>query len=163
MAPRVRIAVEGAAWARRLRSRAVPGPDIPGGVTAIAGAVRSFFGLTRHHRIREQLRDTVGLFAMVKEYPELKEAEADLAQVVKIQARRLRAVIEPERPPRKWEWGTFGVGAVCTLVLVAAEWWLWGYRAEWWAIVLLVLVGVVILVFLIVSLQALFQRQSAAA
>jgi len=136
--------------------------NLPGSITAFAGAIGGFLGLTRHNRLREQLRGSLDLLALAKQHSELTEATDDLVKVITVQARRLLAVVDPERP-RRWDWGTFAVGIACTGGVAWAEWILWGHRNNWWAIPLLLVVAVFLFAFLVVSFQALFERRSSTA
>jgi hypothetical protein len=133
--------------------------DLSSSVSEFAGAVRGFLGLTPHSRLREQLRDSLGLFVLAKQHPELTEATDDLVKVIKVQATRLLALVDPDRP-RRWDWGTFAVGLTFTAGLLWAEWTVWHHRNNWWGIPLLIFTAFWIVVFLIVSFQALFQRRS---
>jgi hypothetical protein len=137
-------------------------PDFSTGFTDIAGALRTFLGLTRHNRLREQLRDTLGLFSLAKEHAELGQVRDNLTEIATLQSQRLLALVKDDRK-RQWNWGTFWVGFVFTGLGVWGEFWLWSFHQNWWFWFPFVVLGFFDLVFVIVSLQALFQRRSTTA
>jgi hypothetical protein len=112
--------------------------------------------------MRDQIRDSLGLFDLAKKHPELADASADLAKVITIQAGRLLGVIEPDRP-RRWDWGQFGVGIGFSAGIAWAEWAAWSHRSSWWGVPALWIGAAFLVVVLLVSFQSLFERRSAAA
>jgi hypothetical protein len=136
--------------------------NVSASASEFAAGLRTALGLTRHGRLRGQLRDSLELFAKSKEHSELQKATEDLSHVINLEAGRLRSLVEPEKPPRKWDWGGATVGSVLAVLIAILEWRLvWPHIAEWWAVVLAIGGGLTILVFVIVSAQLLFERQSA--
>ena len=137
-------------------------PDFTGSLSDFAGALRGFVSLTRHGRLREQLRDCIGLFALAKEHPELQSATDDLVVIVTVLTARLRAVLEPERR-RRWEWGTFFVGIGFTAGTAWVGVAIWPHRSSWWGVPALWVLASFIVIFLIVSFQSIFAHRNTTA
>jgi hypothetical protein len=133
---------------------------VPQAIGEVAGAIRTSVDLTRHSRLRSQIRDTLALLAAAKEHPELEDARSDLVRVIILQSAQLWAELDPSRlGDRDWS------GAIVGLVLTAgvglfmwAMWQPWGLRAHWWGWLLLAVVALLGILFLFASL-GLMRRQ----
>jgi hypothetical protein len=131
-------------------------------VGEVAGTIRTLFGMTRHRRLSDHLADSLRLYAAAQQYPDLADAASDLAKIVDLQAAKLLTVVTDR--PRRWDWPTCIVSlilaAICTAIVWAMSAW-WKVTHEGWGIGLELVLAFFTVIFLVVSLQALFQRQSA--
>jgi hypothetical protein len=111
--------------------------------------------------LREQLRDTIALYELTSPHEELTGATEDLAALIKAQARRLRDVLEPEKPPLRWDWSQATLSFLFAGLIAAICWKaLWPNLSQWWAVAAVIPLAIVGLAFAAVGFQALFQRKS---
>jgi hypothetical protein len=138
-------------------------PDISGSIGEFAGAIRELLGLTRHNRLRDQLRNSLELFALVQQHSkELPDASNALAEIVTLQATRLLAIVKPERA-RRWDWGEFVVGLVITAIALWGEWRLWSLQHSWWVWLALVALGVFLIAAVQTTVKALGEHRASTA
>ena len=132
----------------------------PRAIGELGGAVQSFLGLTRHSRLRAQIRDSLVLYSAAKAHSELHTAQADLARVITLQTAQLLAATDPSRA-RQRDWSGAIVGFVFTGFVGARAWvmWVpWHLQRNWWGwIPIIATVGVGFL-FLAASI-GLLRRQ----
>lgn len=135
---------------------------VTGVVGSIGQSLGAVLGLTRHGRLRRQMRDTIHLMDLASKHALLSETERMLAQSVEAQARDLLVLTRYE-PGRKWDWSGFLVGAAITGGLASAEWFVW--RNSWgiatalqW--VVLIALGVVVLAAISSTFSQLFERRT---
>jgi hypothetical protein len=124
----------------------------------IGGVIRTMLGLTRHSRIRDQIRGTVELYEMTAKYEALSGASADLAQVISQQTNRLLET--STATGRQWNWSSFIVSWI-----VAALFGFFAYLLEpdwgtWWGTLLIVIVGVPGALMVVAGLGVLLQQKS---
>jgi hypothetical protein len=111
--------------------------------------------------LREQLRDAIALYELTKPHQELTGAREDLAALIKVQTRRLRDVLEPEKPPLRLDWSQAALSFLFAGLIAAVCWKaLWPNLPQWWAIAAFIPLTIVALACAAVGFQALFQRKS---
>jgi hypothetical protein len=135
--------------------------DLSDQIGEIGGVIRTMLGLTRHSRIRDQLRGTIELYQLVEPYPDLAKAKADLASVIAQQTGRL--VETSSATGRQWNWGAFIVCWVIAGGLGVGAYFLNPHWGTWWATLLMVIVGMVGVLFGIAGLAVLLQKEKQAA
>jgi hypothetical protein len=124
----------------------------------IGGALRAVFGLTRPNRLRDQIRGTIELYEMAARNPELSGPAKNLAAVVDQETNRLLEASNSSR--REWNWG-----ALITCWIVAGGLGALGYFVfaphldAAWAVILIVIVGILGSLFVIAGLGVLLQRK----
>lgn len=137
-------------------------PDFSTSFSDVASAVRTFLGLSRRSRLREQLRDTLGLYVLAEGHDDLQKTREALVEIASLETSRLLVLVKDERA-RQWNWGAFVVGGMLAAVGIWGESALWPLRVNWWAWFPLVALGFLDFVFVYVALQSLLQRRSATA
>ncbi|SRR6266550_4991581 len=133
---------------------------VPRAVGELGGAVQSFLGLTRHSRLRAQIRDSLALYSAAKAHSELHTAQADLARVIALQAAELLITVDPSRAGKR-DWGGAIVGFVFTAFVGALAWvmWVpWHLQRNWWGWVPIIATVGIGLIFLAASF-GLLKRQ----
>jgi hypothetical protein len=135
-------------------------PIVPA-VGDFAAAVRAFLGLTRHSRLREQLRETLDLYEKAVTRPELGKAAANLAAVIEIQSTVLLGVIARPATRRKWDWGGVAVGLAVTAATAWGLYHLAALRQYLWGWFVLLFVGFWATMFFFVSWSLLVGRDKA--
>ena len=122
---------------------------VPHAIGELGGAIQSVVGLSRHSRLRAQIRDSLVLYSAAKSHDELGEAQAALAQVITLQTAELLANIDPSRAGQR-DWSGATVGFVLTALVGAviwAMWFPWDLRRFWWGWVLLAIAALIGVVF----------------
>ena len=107
---------------------------VPRAVGELGGAVQSFLGLTRHSRLRAQIRDSLALYSAAKAHSELQSAQADLAKVIALQSAELLIAVDPKRAGKR-DWSGAIVGFVLTGFIGALAWAMfvpWHLQQNWW-------------------------------
>lgn len=127
-------------------------------VGELAGVVRSMFGLTRHNRLRDQLRDTIALYQLAAASENLEQSTSNLRQVVDLQTARLLAITSQNR--RKWAWGGSILALVIAGVFAIPGVYLLREPSSWWVVVLLTVDALVVFTFVVASVGVLVQRPS---
>lgn len=130
---------------------------VPHAIGELGGAIQSVVGLSRHSRLRAQIRDTLVLYSAAKEHDELTDAQAALARVITLQTAELLAGLDPSRAGQR-DWGGAIVGLVLTALIGTLAWamWVpWDLRRWWWGWILIAVVVAVGLLLLAVSLSLL--------
>ena len=130
-------------------------PDFSASVGELAGFIRAMFGLTRRNRLRDQIRETLSLFAAVAQYDRLAEPAERLAKVIELETEHLLAAHQTNR--RDWNWAS-SVLSEAIAGLTA-----WGAIAlwkpdSWYAILLFVLDVIAGGLFFIAGFGVLLQR-----
>jgi hypothetical protein len=127
------------------------------GIGEIGGVIRTMLGLSRHSRIRDQIRGTVELYDMTVRHEGLRKASGDLARVIEQQTGRLVEVAETSK--RAWNWaalivawivaGAFGAG----MYFLASDW------GTWWGTLLMLVFGLGGVLLFIAGLGTLLQKR----
>jgi len=120
--------------------------------------IRSMLGLTKHNRLRDQIRDTVGLYRQVQKHGALTQSADNLKQLIDIQTGQLLAITQQNK--RSWNWGAAILAFLIACVFAVPAWFLYKSEQSWWEILLLVIVLLIMVVFLIAAFGVLFQRES---
>lgn len=115
-------------------------------------------GLTRHSRVRDQIRGTAELYALTVEYDGLADATSDLAQVITRQTHRLLELSSTTK--RSWNWGALILSWAIAAGLGVGAYYLVPHWGSWWGTVLLVIVGLIGGLFLIAGLGTLLQGKA---
>jgi hypothetical protein len=104
--------------------------DISESFGEVAGVIRTMLGLTRHSRLRDQIRGTVELYALTSTHPELSKSSSDLAKVLEHQTGRLLEAATGRK--RQWNWAAlvfcWFVAAVCGYGCYL----IWTQLPSWW-------------------------------
>ncbi len=131
-------------------------------LTSISQTLGAMLGLTRHARLRRQMRDTMHLMELASKHRPLDAAYQMMAKSVEAQARDLLVLTRYQRG-RKWDWAGFTVGLVITgglgYGLWAALWrnpWDVPSALQW---LLLVVVGLVVIACASATLSQLLERR----
>jgi hypothetical protein len=127
-------------------------------VHEIVSTAAVLLGLSRPGRLREQLASSLDLYERTQRHAPLQSATEDLTTVINVLARRLR---EAACPSTKRSWA---VGPAVMVLSVAAavllpDIWLRHSLDQWWAILIVVLDGIVALFFVTVALGLLLGRK----
>jgi integral membrane sensor domain MASE1 len=133
---------------------------VPHAIGELGGAIQSVVGLSRHSRLRAQIRDSLSLYSAAKLHDELADAQVDLARVITLQSAQLLADIDPSRAGLR-DWSGAIVGFAITAMVGALAWamWVpWDLRRYWWGWILIVVTGGIGIVFL-VSAAGLLRKQ----
>lgn len=124
----------------------------------IGGALRAVFGLTRPNRLRDQIRGTIELYEMAARNPELAGAAKNLAAVVDQEANRLLEASNSSR--REWNWGALLTCWIIAGGLAALAYYVFAPHLDAaWAVLLIVIVGVLGSLFFIAGLGVFLQRK----
>src|SRR5450759_1477852 len=91
---------------------------VPHAIGELGGAIQSVVGLSRHSRLRAQIRDSLMLYSAAKLHDELHDAQGDLAGVITLQSAQLLADIDPSRAGRR-DWSGAIVGFAITALVGA--------------------------------------------
>jgi hypothetical protein len=127
----------------------------------IGGVIRTMLGLTRHSRIRDQIRGTVELYEMTAKYEELSGPSSDLAEVISTQTSRL---LETSKATgRQWNWSSFVVSWIVAALFGFFAYLLYPHWGTWWGTPLMVIVGTVGALFTVAGVGVLLQQKSEAA
>lgn len=134
--------------------------DQVGGIAdSVPSAIRGFFEVTRQARLRHQISATLDLYLIAVAQPGLAKASDDLGKVIETQSRLLREEVE-SRLGRTRDWSTFAGGMILLGLVTAVGYLLFlPFQREAWLRPVLVVVGVVWMIVLVLSLQALFPRK----
>lgn len=133
---------------------------VPHAIGELGGAIQSVVGLSRHSRLRAQIRDTLLLYSAAKSHEELATAQTALAQVITVQSAELLANVDPSRVGKR-DWSGAIVGFVFTAsigALVWAMWFPWDLRRFWWGWILIGAATLVGIIFF-VSAAGLLKKQ----
>jgi integral membrane sensor domain MASE1 len=133
---------------------------VPHAIGELGGAIQSVVGLSRHSRLRAQIRDSLSLYSAAKLHDELDDAQVDLARVITLQSAQLLADIDPSRAGRR-DWSGAIVGFAFTALVGSLAWamWVpWDLRRYWWGWILIVVTGGIGIVFF-ASAAALLKKQ----
>jgi len=114
-------------------------------------------GLTRHSRVREQIRETAELYALTIRYEGLSDSSSDLAIVLQRHTKRLLEMTESTK--RSWNWSALIVSWLIAGALGVAAYYLAPYWGSWWACGLMVIVGLSGALFVIAGIGTLLQQK----
>jgi hypothetical protein len=134
---------------------------VPHAIGELGGAIQSVVGLSRHSRLRAQIRDSLLLYSAAKLHDELDDAQVDLARVITLQSAQLLADIDSSRSAGRRDWSGAIVGFAFTALVGALAWamWVpWDLRRYWWGWILIVVTGGIGIVFF-VSAAGLLKKQ----
>jgi hypothetical protein len=138
---------------------------VPGGLSGqigeIGGVIRTMLGLTRHSRLRDQIRGTVELYELTAKYDELSGPSADLAAVLAQQTKRLLET--SGSTGRQWNWPSFIVSWMIAGLFGFVAYVLDSHWGTWWGILLMVVVGLAGGLFALAGLIVLFQQKNESA
>jgi hypothetical protein len=124
----------------------------------IGGVIRTMLGLTRHSRVREQIRETAELYGETIKHEGLAESSADLAAVLKVHTKRLLDMAGTSK--RSWNWSALIVSWLVAAGFGVAGWYLPPYWGTWWATPALVIVGLAGTLLVIAGVGVLVQRDA---
>ncbi len=136
-------------------------PDIGDQIGEIGGVIRTMLGLTRHSRLRDQIRGTIDLYELTSKHDALAAASSDLAEIITQQTSRL--VETSSATGRQWNWGSFIVSWVIGAAFAVAAYYLAPNWGTWWATLAIVVSGLAGSLFVLVGLIVLFQKKAAEA
>ncbi len=125
----------------------------------VGGLVRTAPTLTRHSRLRHQIRAALDLRERALAQKEgLDSTIEDLAVIINFQTRRLSS-ITTQGTSRTPQWGASGLALLVTLGCAALAYFL-GIRSlpEWWGYLVAVVAFFATALFLLVSIAALLTR-----
>jgi CHASE2 domain-containing sensor protein len=131
-------------------------PDISDSIGEIGGTIRAMLGLTTRNRLRDQIRDTVALYESTAKHDALAGASADLAQVISQETKRL--LDTSNSTGRDWN---FSAWLVCWVISSGCAIGVYALRIHWptwWAVLLIVGIGLAGFLFFIAGFAMLFQK-----
>jgi hypothetical protein len=134
-------------------------PSLGSTLGSIGDAVRTAPTLTRHSRLRHQIRAALDLREKALAQPEdLDGAIRDLTEIINFQTARLLAVTKGSSP-LKPQWAAVWGGAITALICVALGFF-FGIRnlPQWWGWLIAIPSFAAALLFVLVSLVAIFSR-----
>ena len=114
------------------------------GFSEIAGAIGTFFSLTRANRQREHLSRSIDLYNQLKPHSDLSEAQQHIKNVIKIESERLVDIVTPE-PDKNRDWGALAMTISFTALFLWLMWYLVRYINDWWIapIEIFILIGTI--------------------
>jgi len=121
----------------------------------LGGVICTMLGLTRHSRIRDQLKATVDLYEQVIKHEGLQKSSADLVQVISLQTQRL--LDSSTTVGRAWNWPaallawTIGGGFATGVWQLSDAW------GTWWATLIIIVLGLIGALFGIAGVGVLAQ------
>lgn len=135
--------------------------SVPGGINELVGSARALLGLTRPGRLRDQLDNTLDLYAKAMTHPELEDATQNLGLIVTLQTKRLLSIHQPETR-RKWQWQSCLAGLFLTAVVAVPIYILWRARDNqpWLMWPLLILDALIVILFFLTSMSVLLEREA---
>lgn len=136
-------------------------PDVSDSIGEIGGTIRAMLGLTTRNRLRDQIRDTVDLYERAAKHADLSEAAADLAQVISLETKRLLETSTSEG--RTWNWASAIVAWVLAFACAFGVYALRTHWPSWWAVLIIIVLGVLGLLLFLVGFTLLFQKKKDAA
>ena len=134
-------------------------PDLGDSIGEIGGAIRAMLGLSRHSRVREQIRDTAELYNLTSTHEGLAAASENLAAVLTIQTKRLLDIASDTG--RQLNWASAIVAWAIALGLGYAAYVLWPHWGTWWATPIFVLDVAAGGLMVIAGFGVLVQKKSA--
>jgi hypothetical protein len=136
-------------------------PNLSGSMGEINGMIRSMLGLTRHSRLRDQIRDTTELYELTVKHDGLADASSDLAQVINQQAKRL--LERSSASGRRWNWASLIVCWVIAGLLSLGGYALSSHWGSWWGTLLMIIDVFVGVLFAVAGVGTLLEPKSEAA
>ncbi|MCA9647494.1 MAG: hypothetical protein KC492_42685, partial [Myxococcales bacterium] len=132
--------------------------SLSGAVSDIGGAVRAVVGLSRPGRLRDQIDQTLDLYAKSEPHPALGAVSAALVEALENQTRALSHATDP-KSKRKLNWGPFFVALILfDLPLAALTWWGYQFTDQWWGWAWTLLAGLATLFLVAATIYALVSQ-----
>ncbi len=123
----------------------------------IGGVVRTLFGLTRHNRLKTQIRESVELYGLTIQYVDLEDASKNLRNVITTETGKL--VETSSSASRSWNWPAAFVSWAIAGFASIPELAYWSDWQSWWKVLIMVLSTLVGLIFLIVGFGVLLEQK----
>ncbi|MGH9089830.1 MAG: hypothetical protein ACRDZR_00375 [Acidimicrobiales bacterium] len=132
--------------------------DISDSFGEIAGVLRTMLGLTRHSRLRDQIRGTVDLYDSIAVHTELSKSKEDLQKVIEYQTSRLLEAASSGK--RKYNWAALVVCWVISFLAGYGSYQIWSTLPYWWGYLIFAVVVLVGVLFFVAGIGTFLQQQN---
>lgn len=132
-------------------------PSLSDSIGEISGVIRTMLGLTRHSRIRDQIKGNLDLYEAMVDHEELLTASSQLAQLITRQTNDLCKTSQQQG--RQWAWGPCALAWIVAGAFAYGAMLLTRFWGTIWGTSLIVVFWLVTAMFFAVGVALLLERK----